>query len=151
MNTNSQRFESFTSAVIKAYKRIHKIKSVKATSLGMKPNHVLYVFYFGNNPQGLTPSDLVRMCNEDKAAVSRALSELVSLGVIQKTERSVRKYKTKYCITEQGKAMVDEIESAIGKVVSKASEGLTDSERKCFYSVFSRIMRNLEDICQFDD
>lgn len=40
------------------------------------------LYYLGKHPEGLTTSELTKLCCEDKAAVSRALSQLESGGLI---------------------------------------------------------------------
>ena len=49
-----ERFESFTSSVTKAYKSIQKIKIAEAEQIGLKPSHVMYMYYLGKNLEGLT-------------------------------------------------------------------------------------------------
>ena len=99
-----ERFESFTSSVTKAYKSIQKIKIAEAEQIGLKPTHVMYMYYLGKNPEGLTHAELCKLCIEDKAAVSRAIVELTKKGFIKNSEEnSNRKYRTKIVLTDEGK------------------------------------------------
>ena len=56
-----ERFESFTTAVTKAYKSIQKIKLAETERIGLKPNYVMYMYYLGKNPEGLTPTELCKL------------------------------------------------------------------------------------------
>ena len=49
-----ERFEAFTTSVTKAYKSIQKIKLSEAENIGLKANHVMYMYYLGKNEEGLT-------------------------------------------------------------------------------------------------
>lgn len=143
-----ERFESFTSSVTKAYKSIQKIKIAEAEQIGLKPTHVMYMYYLGKNPQGLTHAELCKLCIEDKAAVSRAIVELTKKGFIKNSEEnSNRKYRTKIVLTDEGKQINNNLNEAIAIAVNKASKNLDEVDRENFYRVFFYITDNLDEIC----
>ena len=142
-----ERFEAFTTSVTKAYKCIQKIKLAETERMGLKANHVMYMYYIGKNPEGLTATELCKLCIEDKAAVSRTIVDLTEKGFIKPAETdSGRKYRTKIILTEEGKDINKQINEAIAVAVSKASRSLNDAERESFYRVFFYITDNLETI-----
>lgn len=141
-------FESFTTSVTKAYKSIQKIKLAETERMGLKPNYVMYMYYLGKNPEGLTPTELCKLCIEDKAAVSRTIVDLTKKGFIEPSETSSeRKYRTRIILTEEGKKINKQLNEAIAIAVSKASRNLNEVERENFYRVFFYITDNLEMIC----
>ncbi|MBQ3420399.1 MAG: MarR family transcriptional regulator [Clostridium sp.] len=143
-----ERFESFTSSVTKAYKSIQKIKIAEAEQIGLKPTHVMYMYYLGKNPEGLTHAELCKLCIEDKAAVSRAIVELTKKGFIKNSEEnSNRKYRTKIVLTDEGKQINNNLNEAIAIAVNKASKNLDEVDRENFYRVFFYITDNLDEIC----
>lgn len=143
-----ERFESFTSSVTKAYKSIQKIKIAEAEQIGLKPTHVMYMYYLGKNPEGLTHAELCKLCIEDKAAVSRAIVELTKKGFIKNSEEnSNRKYRTKIVLTDEGKHINNNLNEAIAIAVNKASKNLDEVDRENFYRVFFYITDNLDEIC----
>ena len=143
-----ERFESFTSSVTKAYKSIQKIKIAEAEQIGLKPTHVMYMYYLGKNPEGLTHAELCKLCIEDKAAVSRAIVELTKKGFIKNSEEnSNRKYRTKIVLTDEGKQINNNLNQAIAIAVNKASKNLDEVDRENFYRVFFYITDNLDEIC----
>ena len=143
-----ERFESFTSSVTKAYKSIQKIKIAEAEQIGLKPTHVMYMYYLGKNPEGLTHAELCKLCIEDKAAVSRAVVELTKKGFIKNAEEnSNRKYRTKIILTEEGRQINRDLNEAIAIAVNKASKNLDEVDRENFYRVFFYITDNLDEIC----
>jgi DNA-binding MarR family transcriptional regulator len=143
-----ERFESFTSSVTKAYKSIQKIKIAEAEQIGLKPTHVMYMYYLGKNPEGLTHAELCKLCIEDKAAVSRAIVDLTKKGFIKNSEEnSNRKYRTKIVLTDEGKQINNNLNEAIAIAVNKASKNLDEVDRENFYRVFFYITDNLDEIC----
>ena len=72
-----ERFEIFTNSLTKAYKCIQKIKLAEAERMGMKANHMMCMYYLGKNPEGLTATELCKLCIEDKAAYRERLLTLL--------------------------------------------------------------------------
>ena len=90
------RFEMLTTGIAQIQKKIQKIKRLKMNSFGLKGAHVMCIYYLYQNPEGLTAADLSRKCVEDKAAVSRILSELEKNHFIYYEESSLgKKYRAK--------------------------------------------------------
>lgn len=144
-----ERFESFTTAVTKAYKCIQKIKLIETERMGLKANHVMYMHYLGKNPEGLTATELCKLCIEDKAAVSRTILDLTNKGFIKPVESdSNRKYRTKIMLTDEGININKKFKESIAIAVNKASKNLNDLDRENFYRVFFDITDNLEMICE---
>ncbi len=143
-----ERFEAFTTAVTKAYKSIQKIKLSETEHMGLKANHVMYMHYLGKNEEGLTATDLCKLCIEDKAAVSRMITDLTKKGFVKPAQAdSERKYRTKFILTEEGIEMNKKLNDAISIAVSKASSELSNEDRETFYRVFFYVTDNLESIC----
>ena len=144
-----ERFEYFTTLVTKTYKCIQKIKLAEAERLGLKANYVMYMYYLGKSNEGLTHTELSKLCIEDKAAVSRTVLDLTKKGFVKPVQTdSTRKYRTKLMLTEEGKNINNKINEAIAIAVNKASKDLNDSERENFYRVLFNITDNLENICE---
>lgn len=139
------RFEEFTKQVTLAYKYIIKIKSREMVEYGLKGSNVTCLLFLGQNPEGLTPTELCEKCMEDKAGISKSLAVLKDKGFVSQEEG--KKYKTKYFITDMGKKAVEEINAIINDVVEKAGDGLNDEERAVFYTAFEKIVKNLGELC----
>ena len=143
-----ERFEAFTTSVTKAYKCIQKIKLAETERMGLKANHVMYLYYLGKKPEGLTASELCKLCIEDKAAVSRTIVDLTEKGFVKPSETDTgRKYRIKIMLTPEGYERNKQLNEAIAMAVSKASSSLNEDDRETFYRVFFDITDNLETIC----
>ena len=144
-----ERFEAFTTSVTKAYKCIQKIKLTEAERIGLKANHVMYMYYLGKNPEGLTATELCKLCVEDKAAVSRTIVDLTEKGFVKHSEMdSGRKYRTKIMLTQEGNEINKKLNEAIAIAVNKASSSLSEIDRENFYSILFNITDNIEEICK---
>lgn len=140
-----ERFEDFTSNIALAYKYIIKIKTHEMEKFGLKASHVMCLYNLGKYPDGLTAGELTKLCEEDKAGVSKSVASLREKGlVILDDENGAKKYRAKYKITEAGKEVYDKISKIIIHVVKECSADLTDEERATFYRSLETITANLE-------
>jgi len=147
------RFEKLTTGISQIYKSIQKIKRHHMSSLGLKSTHVMCIYYLDSCPDGLTAADLCHMCGEDKAGISRILSELERHGFIQYEESGdSKKYRAKARLTPNGKRYAARINKLILQTVIDAGDNITDEDREIFYRVLSTISKNLNQICaHFND
>ena len=136
-----QRFDAFVSGITSCYKTIQRIKSMEMTEFGLKGAHVMCLYYLRQNPAGLTASQLCGLCAEDKAAISRTVSELKTRGYI--TTLSQKAYRAMLTLTSAGQEVARKFDNLIEGWVSTGGDGLTEEERCDFYKTLSAITDNL--------
>ena len=136
-----QRFDDFVSGITSCYKYIQRIKSMEMTEFGLKGTHVMCLYYLCQNPAGLTASQLCGLCAEDKAAISRTVSELKSRGYI--TTLSEKAYRAMLTLTAAGQDIARKFDHLIESWVTAGGDGLSDEERSDFYRALSSIAENL--------
>ena len=136
-----QRFDAFVSGITACYKYIQRIKSLEMTEFGLKGTHVMCLYYLRQNPAGLTAAQLCGLCAEDKAAISRTVSELRSRGYI--TTLSEKAYRAMLTLTSAGQELARKFDHLIEGWVTAGGDGLTDEERLDFYKTLSAITENL--------
>ena len=136
-----QRFDAFVSGITACYKYIQRIKSMEMTEFGLKGTHVMCLYYLRQNPAGLTAAQLCGLCAEDKAAISRTVSELRSRGYI--TTLSEKAYRAMLTLTAAGQELARKFDQLIEGWVTAGGDGLTDEERVDFYKSLSAIAENL--------
>jgi DNA-binding MarR family transcriptional regulator len=137
-----QRFDAFVSGITACYKYIQRIKSMEMTEFGLKGTHVMCLYYLRQNPAGLTASQLCGLCAEDKAAISRTVSELRNRGYI--TSLSQKAYRAMLTLTATGQEVARKFDHLIEGWVSTGGDGLTDEDRAAFYRVLEHISDNLQ-------
>lgn len=135
-----KRFESFVTGITVCYKYIQRIKSAEMTEFGLKGTHVMCLFFLHHNPEGLTAAQLCQLCAEDKAAVSRTVSELQKEGYIASGEK---KYRALLRLTEKGEETAKRVDSLIEQWVGFGGAGLSDEDRAAFYRALELISNNL--------
>lgn len=141
----TDRFEQFVSGITLCYKHIQRIKSMEMTELGLKGTQVMCVFYLKRNPEGLTAAQLVSLCQEDKAAVSRTLAELTEGGYVESVLGEGKRYRALMRLSEKGEALGEKVNYIVDQWVEAGGEGLTATERADFYHALEIISRNLRE------
>ncbi|MDO5547367.1 MAG: MarR family transcriptional regulator [Eubacteriales bacterium] len=145
----TQRFETFVTSITQIYRCIQKIKTHEMLPLGLKSTHVMCLFYLQQHPDGLTSAQLAALCEEDKGAISRALSTLESKGLAafgdQPGQR--KRYRTRITLTAAGQEAAQRMDASIQAAVEKGGQGLSDEGRAAFYNALQTISQNLQAVC----
>ena len=143
-----ERFENLTAGVSQIYKDIQRIKKHRMNSMGLKGTHVMCIHYLHLHPGGMTAAELSRACREDKAGISRILSDLESHGFIcYTTPPGTKKYRACAILTESGKEYAKKVDGLILNATLEGGRGITQEEREIFYRVLFLIAHNLERFC----
>ena len=140
------RFELFTTTVAQISRCIQRIKAREMLRFGLRGKHVTLFFQLSRHgEEGLTAAELCKLCEMDKAAVSRTLAELETLGYVRSSEPgSGRRYRAKLRLTDAGMRIAEKIDRIIFSAVEQAGSGLTEPEREVFYGALQHIARNLQ-------
>ena len=140
-----ERFEVFTVLINKISRNIKKIKNQEMVEYGLRSIHVSCLYYL-YSADFLTATELCERCEEDKATISRALDYLEENGFILCESKSAKRYKSPLFLTEKGKEAGKKIYDAVDRVLEDVGVGLTDDQRKTFYTYLTIISDNLEKI-----
>ena len=140
-----ERFETFTVLINKISRNIRKIKNQEMAEYGLRSTHVSCLYYL-YSADSLTATELCERCEEDKATISRALDFLEDKGFIVCESKAAKRYKSPLFLTEKGKEAGKKVFDAVERVLDEVGIGLTDEQRKIFYSYLTIISNNLENI-----
>lgn len=140
------RFYTFTVLIDRLKRNIRKIKSEEMAEFELKSPHVSCIYHLYRN-NALTSKELVEICEEDKAAISRSLEFLEEGGYILCDEKPRKRYKSPFRLTEKGERVAKKVIEKVDRILDKASEGLTDTEREIMYRGLTMIAENLDRIC----
>lgn len=77
-----ERFELFTTTIGQIYKNLQRIKMQEMAEFQLKGIHVMCLLELNRNKEGLTVTQLSAFCGEDKAAISRTVSDLMKQGLV---------------------------------------------------------------------
>lgn len=139
-----ERYEAFSVAISGIYKYIQKIERHVMSLYGLKGPHAQCLTTLLRFPQGLTSSQLGEFCDKDKAAISRAISELEQKGLILRNCVNNNSYKALLLLTDDGRKAAEEITKTATEAVEAAGNGLTDDDRSVFYRTLYLIAENIE-------
>ena len=142
-----KRFEIFVTAIGQISRSLQKLKSSEMADFGLKGTHVMCLYQLQRHQKGLTAAQLAHLCNEDKAAISRSVSELQNLNLVEIPEAPGRRYRKPIVLTEQGHRITDAMDQKIIDAVDTAARGYTEQEREIFYRVLLQVAENLQDAC----
>lgn len=138
------RFEAFTGSILELNRYLQKLKELEMKPFGLRANHVMCLYYLGKHPQGLTATELTEVCREDKAAISRSLSQLVQKGLVSgEFPEHKRAYRTKLYLTDSGRELVQNIDRRVDLIMTSGSSGMTLQQREVFYQCMDLIIHNL--------
>lgn len=140
------RFEQFVASISRITRYIQKIERDEMARYGLKGPHAQYLIAMNRFPEGITAAQLSGVCEKDKAAVSRAVSELETRGLIYRSGERVNGYRALLMLTERGSAAASKLIHIAELAVEKAGSGLTDQDRAVFYASLSHITNALHKI-----
>lgn len=138
----TQRFELFCTTINQIHRNLQRIKLKEMEEFGLKGIHVMCLFELNHNPDGLTLTQLSSLCGEDKAAISRAVSELTKRKLV--TSNAEKKYRSLITLTQEGQCMADKIDKKAEAAVIAGSGNLTPDQRNALYEMLIYISDNLD-------
>jgi DNA-binding MarR family transcriptional regulator len=141
------RFEQFTSMISALHRDVQKIERDEMEKRGLRGAFAQYLLAISRHPGGITAAALCETCDKDKAAVSRIISEMESKGLLEKENDGISQYRARLRLTPEGQATADFVRERASIAVELAGSGLSDEDRKAFYSALMLISSNLQKIC----
>ena len=136
------RFELFTSYISEIYRHIQKIERDVMESYGLKGPHVQCLVAMSRVDHSVTTTQLAALCEKDKAASSRTLSEMVQEGLVVREGQG--SYRAALQLTEKGTEIATQVNQKVSLAVYRAGDGLSDGDREIFYTALGRISANLK-------
>ena len=91
-------------------------------------------------------AELCERCEEDKAAVSRALDYLEKEGYLEASDKNAKRYRHPLHLTEKGVQASSIIAAKIDAVLEEINSSLTEQERLAFYRSLTAISNRLDAI-----
>lgn len=142
------RFEQFCTAISGIQRCIQKIERVEMAKYGLKGPHAQCMIAMVRFPEGITAAKLCEICDKDKAAISRTVSELEKAGMVLRHDPDGKRYRSLLRLSEKGKEIARNVNDLVFLAVSKASEGYDKETQQTFVRVLSLIAGNLNAICR---
>jgi DNA-binding MarR family transcriptional regulator len=141
------RFEQFTSAISALYRDVQKMERDEMEKQGLRGAFAQYLLAISRHPEGITAAALCEVCGKDKAAVSRIITEMENKGLLEKENDGISQYRARLRLTKAGQEAADFVRERASVAVELAGSGLSEEDRKSFYSTLQLICTNLQQIC----
>lgn len=141
-------FQTFTVQIAEIGRSIQRIKAEEMKEFGLKGLHVSCLYYIYIQREGITLKELCELCNEDKASVSRSLTQLKKDGYIVSENEEGRRYKSLLKLTDKGAAIGARVKEKIDRVLSEIRTDLDPKEEIIFYKNLRKICENMNRICK---
>lgn len=138
------RYEHFSYMISCVSRHIQKIERDEMEKYGHKGAYAQYLAAMSRYPQGVTSVQLCEICDKDKAAVSRAVTEMEDRGLIVRKSDNDSHYRAQILLTDEGRKLAEFVFDRAQSAVEAAGRGLTDSDRAVFYSALELISSNLQ-------
>ncbi len=140
------RFEQFTYSISNIAKHIMKIERKEMEKYGLRGSYAQYLVVLSEYPEGITSAKLCEICDRDKAAISRIISEMEKKGLVTREGKEGGTYRAKLLLTEEGKKAAGFVCDRAEIAVSLAGKGLDEEDRKIFYGALAIFEANLRRI-----
>lgn len=143
------RFREFTLLTSNVVRTINKIKNLEMKKYGLKGTQVSCLFYLYGSDGDMTAKDICALCQEDKAAISRALKDLENKGfIVCENDSNKKKYNTLLTLTESGKKVAKQILNTIERILKYDKNFISEQELSEFYQTFNKIYENLKHVSE---
>lgn len=136
------RFELFTTYIADIHRQIQKIERDVMESYGLKGPHVQCLVAMSRLDRGVTAAQLCALCEKDKAAISRTLSEMVQEGLVVREGQG--SYRATLRLTDKGAEVARQVNQKVRLAVSRAGDGISETDREALYTSLGRICTNLK-------
>ena len=143
-----ERFSQFCTSIASIQRSILKIERVEMAKYGLKGPHANCLVAMARYPEGITAARLCDICDKDKAAISRTVSELEDAGMVLRQDPEGKRYRSVLRLSEKGKEIANRVNDMVLLAVAKASEGYDKEKQQVFARVLNLVAGNLQDICR---
>ena len=144
INLEADRFDKFYSTTCSILKSIQKLKSKYMMHYGLTSAHTMCLRHLNSSPDGLTRTRLAKLCDIDKAQISRIVNDLCSKGYITEPESENVNYRKRLKLTPLGRDTAEGINEAVKQIHSFVSEDIPEDQITSFYSVLDLICEKLK-------
>lgn len=138
------RFDLFYHLVSSSSKSLQKLRGIGMLPYGLTGAHTMCLRHLYNEPEGLTRTKLVKLCDIDKAQISRIINDLCSKGYVIETENENINYRKRLKLSPLGKDTTEEINRMVLDLNTFVSEDIKVEDIEIFYNVFEIIAKRLK-------
>lgn len=140
------RFEQFSYVISGINRHIQKIERDEMIKYGYKGAFAQYLVALRRYPEGITSAKLCEICDKDKAAISRVLTEMQKKGLILRETQSDHRYNALIKLTTEGLKAAAYVDERAQAAIEAVGNEMTDENRAAFYATLDFIAAKLQTI-----
>ena len=140
------RFEQFSYVISGINRHIQKIERDEMIKYGYKGAFAQYLVALRRYPEGITSAKLCEICDKDKAAISRVLTEMQEKGLILRETQSDHRYNALIKLTAEGLKAAAYVDERAQAAIEAVGNEMTDENRAAFYATLDFIAAKLQTI-----
>lgn len=129
------RFSQFSYMISSIHRNIQKIEHDEMVKLGYKGAYAKYLVAMFQQPQGITNSNLCELCDKNKAAVSRIISEMEEKGLVIRNHS----YNALIKLTNKGENLAKYVCAKAELAVKEVSKDLPNDQRSILYLTLNHL------------
>ena len=126
------RFQQFSFSVSEIHRYLLQIERDEMEKLGYNAYFAPYLVIMSRHPDGVTAVELGRSCDKDKAAVSRAVSEMIEKGLVTRELVRGSGYRAPLHLTKKGREVALHVCRRAELAVNAVGGGISEENRKIF-------------------
>lgn len=138
------RFQQFSYVISEINRHIQKIERDEMIKYGCKGAFAQYLVALLSHPEGLTAARLCELCDKDKAAVSRIVTEMQEKGLVTRDIENARAYNALIRLTDEGRKAAEHVCLKARAAVKAVGSVMNDEERRVLYSLLDVIAAELQ-------
>ncbi len=131
------RFAQFSYIISDIYRQMIKIEHDEMVKLGYKGAYTQYLIALSQYPEGLSSTQLCEICDKNKAAISRNLTEMEGHHLITREKN----YGALITLTEQGKELAEYVCKKAEQAVIEVA--LSNEQIEDMYEILNHISKRL--------
>ncbi|MBQ2866303.1 MAG: MarR family transcriptional regulator [Clostridia bacterium] len=142
------RFQQFSFSVSEIHRYLLQIEREEMEKLGYKAYFAQYLVTMSRHPEGVTAVELGKACDKDKAAVSRAVSEMIEKGLLTRQLTGGNGYRAPLHLTKKGQQVARHVCDRARLAVTAVGGEIDGDRRRVFYDVLTTIADNLRRVSE---
>ncbi len=129
--------------IASVYRGIQKIKQEALEEYGMNNVITMCIYAIGINP-GISATEICKTALLDKAAVSKAIHQLINQGWATRPVLSKRAYRSGIYLTGDGLKIFDIVNSKLQTATEKAFKDIPEQDYDTMLQTLKAIAKNLD-------
>ncbi|MBX7270131.1 MarR family transcriptional regulator [Micromonospora sp. Llam7] len=130
-------------ALVKAAKLYRNAQADLLAGLALHPGQDVLLWMLGQEPEGLTVSEIATRLGVEQPTVTRSLSRLEHGGWFVRKSVPGDRRATRIVLTDKGRTGISEIESAWRTLAETATAGMANDQRATLIELLEKVRENL--------